>query len=187
MGIAGWITPRSGAILFLEGPSLHKEKKIGDETCGESSIPVTLYALGMSPGRRNVNLKKGFPRNTNSLRWKHDEMKTSASRASGLFAACGPQRRGPTLWQALACSIAMFAATAAFSADPDLARAGQFVREGKYQEAYDLLLPFQSGSKADSAFNALLGEAALRTNRAASGDVRCSTLGPPRIDFRRLS
>jgi tetratricopeptide (TPR) repeat protein len=142
-------------------------KNIGEETCGQSSIPATLSAHGVSPGRRNVNLKKAFPWNMNGLRLKRDEMKTSASRASGLFAACGPQRRGPTLWQALACSIAMFAATAAFSADPDLARAGQFVREGKYQEAYDLLLPFQSASKADAAFNALLGQAALRTNRAA--------------------
>ena len=54
----------------------------------------------------------------------------------------------------------------AFAAGPDLARAEQLVRDGKYQDAYDLLVPFEAASQGDAAFNNLLGQAALRTARA---------------------
>jgi hypothetical protein len=57
-------------------------------------------------------------------------------------------------------------ANSAFAADPDLARAEQLLRDGSYQEAYDLLAPFEVAGKGDAVFNALLGRAALKTNRA---------------------
>ena len=39
-------------------------------------------------------------------------------------------------------------------------------RPGRYQDAYGLLQPFETKPKDDAAFNLLLGEAALRTERA---------------------
>ncbi|HET9042835.1 MAG TPA: tetratricopeptide repeat protein [Burkholderiales bacterium] len=53
----------------------------------------------------------------------------------------------------------------AVAADPDLARAEQLVRDAKYQEAYDLLAPFEDARKGDAEFNYLLGRAALGTKR----------------------
>ena len=55
---------------------------------------------------------------------------------------------------------------AALAATADLSRARQLVDQGRYQDAYELLQPFESESKNDAAFNLLLGEAALRTQRA---------------------
>lgn len=52
------------------------------------------------------------------------------------------------------------------TADADIARAREYVAEGNYQGAYDLLAPFAADHTGDAEFNALLGEAALRTNRA---------------------
>ena len=60
--------------------------------------------------------------------------------------------------------LTLMAAAAAFAAD--LPRAEQLVRVGKYQEAYDLLAPFEDASRGDPTFNYLLGRAALGTNRA---------------------
>ena len=54
----------------------------------------------------------------------------------------------------------------AVAADPDLARAGELVREAKYQEAYDLLAPFEAARRDDAQFSYLLGRAALGTKRA---------------------
>ncbi len=54
----------------------------------------------------------------------------------------------------------------AIAAEPDLERARQQLADGRYQEVYDLLQPFEAASKSDVAFNLLLGEAALRTQRA---------------------
>jgi len=55
---------------------------------------------------------------------------------------------------------------AVMAAAADLSRARQLVGEGRYQDAYELLLPFEATAKDDAAFNLLLGEAALRTQRA---------------------
>jgi tetratricopeptide (TPR) repeat protein len=54
----------------------------------------------------------------------------------------------------------------AMAATPNLERARQQLADGRYQEVYDLLQPFEAASKSDVAFNLLLGEAALRTQRA---------------------
>ena len=63
-------------------------------------------------------------------------------------------------------AITLAGANPALAADPDLVRARQFMRDGKYPDAYALLAPFEASSKSDAAFNALLGEAALKTNSA---------------------
>jgi len=71
-------------------------------------------------------------------------------------------------WKSLAAGT-LFAATAgAFAAGPDLGLAGQLVREGKYEAAYELLSPFAEASTGDAAFNVVLGQAALKTNRAGT-------------------
>ncbi len=69
-------------------------------------------------------------------------------------------------WRGLVVGTLLAAAASAFAAGPDLGRAGQLVRDGKFQEAYELLLPFEASAKDDAAFNLLLGQAALKTNRA---------------------
>ncbi len=55
---------------------------------------------------------------------------------------------------------------AALAVAVDLSRARQLIGEGRYQDAYELLLPFEPQARNDAAFNLLLGEAALRTQRA---------------------
>ncbi len=55
---------------------------------------------------------------------------------------------------------------AVLAATADLSRARQLVEQGRYQDAYELLQPFESEAKSDVEFNLLLGEAALRTQRA---------------------
>lgn len=67
---------------------------------------------------------------------------------------------------AVVVAMSMVFANSAFAVEPDLARAGKLLRDGSYQEAYDLLAPFEEAGQGDAAFNALLGRAALRTNRA---------------------
>jgi tetratricopeptide (TPR) repeat protein len=69
-------------------------------------------------------------------------------------------------WRGLLVAALMAAATTASAAGADVPRARQWVGEGNYQAAYDLLLPFETTSKADAEFNLLLGESALRTQRA---------------------
>lgn len=49
---------------------------------------------------------------------------------------------------------------------PDLDRAAALVRDGRYQEAYDLLLPERTAQAADAEFAYLLGRAALGSGRA---------------------
>jgi tetratricopeptide (TPR) repeat protein len=62
--------------------------------------------------------------------------------------------------------LALALTGAAQAAEPDLERARQQLADGRYQAVYDLLQPFEAASKSDVAFNLLLGEAALRTQRA---------------------
>ena len=69
-------------------------------------------------------------------------------------------------WPAwLACAL-LVAQGAVMAAANDLTRARTLIGEGRYQDAYELLQPFEASSKDDAAFNLLLGEAALRTKRA---------------------
>jgi len=67
---------------------------------------------------------------------------------------------------AAAVAVCLIGAHPAFAAEPDLARAETLLREGRYQEAYDLLAPYEEARRGDTAYNALLGRAALKTNRA---------------------
>src|SRR6516165_1155219 len=48
----------------------------------------------------------------------------------------------------------------------DITRAEQLVREGKYQEAYDLLSPLAQSLSGDYKFNYLLGRATLGIGQA---------------------
>lgn len=86
-----------------------------------------------------------------------------------------PARTPATLrGRPLRCSLmagAMFiAAASAFAAEPDLARAQQLLNDGKAQEAYALLQPFEAAARDNADFNILLGRTALETGRA--GDAR---------------
>jgi tetratricopeptide (TPR) repeat protein len=80
------------------------------------------------------------------------------------------RRPGLKSWLQLcrACMLALALALTgtAMAAEPDLEPARQQLADGRYQEVYDLLQPFEAASKSDVAFNLLLGEAALRTQRA---------------------
>jgi tetratricopeptide (TPR) repeat protein len=80
-------------------------------------------------------------------------------------ARCRRALHGLVMGALLAAQAAVLAATA------DLSRARQLVGEGRYKEAYELLLPFEADAKGDSAFNLLLGESALRTGRAEQAKV----------------
>jgi tetratricopeptide (TPR) repeat protein len=66
----------------------------------------------------------------------------------------------------LVLAALLLAQGVAMAATADLSRARELVGEGRYQDAYELLLPFEAQAKNDAAFNLLLGEAALRTQRA---------------------
>lgn len=66
----------------------------------------------------------------------------------------------------VAGSLVLLAQGLACGADGDLPRARQLLVDGRSQEAYELLQPLKASSRDDLAFNLLLGEAALRTNRA---------------------
>jgi tetratricopeptide (TPR) repeat protein len=69
-------------------------------------------------------------------------------------------------WACLLAATALLCASgAALAADPDLARADALLREGRYQEVYDLLSPFAASQTADARFNYLLGRAAIETKR----------------------
>jgi hypothetical protein len=66
---------------------------------------------------------------------------------------------------AIGLALGLGIAEPAFAVDADLSRAGQLVQEARCEEAYALLAPFEESSRDDAAFNTLLGEAALGTNR----------------------
>jgi len=83
---------------------------------------------------------------------------STANHGKGCRAAL--RRSAGVLGAALALMLAGGAA-----AQPDLGRAETLVREGKYQEAYDLLAPSADARKNDPQFNYLLGRATLGTKR----------------------
>ncbi len=69
--------------------------------------------------------------------------------------------------RALLAALSWFAAAAAIAAPgPDLERARALGSAGDYAAVYELLRPFEATAQADAEFNLLLGEAALRTQRA---------------------
>jgi tetratricopeptide (TPR) repeat protein len=90
----------------------------------------------------------------NPVRLTH--RKLSAPRAPRCRAACAA-------WLLAALWALQGAALAAVA---DLPQARQLIADGRYQQAYELLQPLQDSSQGDAAFNLLLGEAALRTQRA---------------------
>jgi tetratricopeptide (TPR) repeat protein len=67
---------------------------------------------------------------------------------------------------ALLAAAVLSRGSAALAAEPDLDRAGELVRQGKYREAYELLAPSRDASKGNPTFDYLLGRAALGTKRA---------------------
>lgn len=78
----------------------------------------------------------------------------------------GLQQRSHQLLCVLIFAANLAGAKPGLAAGVDLARAEQLVSEGNYQEAYEVLLPFEAQSTDDVALSNLLGECALRTNRA---------------------
>lgn len=76
---------------------------------------------------------------------------------------------------ALVVALALALAGVAAAAEPDLARAEQRVREGKYQEAYDLLAPFEDARRDDPSFTYLLGRAARSAASARTRQKRSSS------------
>jgi tetratricopeptide (TPR) repeat protein len=76
------------------------------------------------------------------------------------------QSQMPRRLLALFIALNMAGASTAFADDIDLASASKLVREGRYAEAYELLAPVAEQNADAAAFNLLLGESALRTNRA---------------------
>jgi tetratricopeptide (TPR) repeat protein len=77
-----------------------------------------------------------------------------------------PAARCRRVWNGLLLGALLVAQGAVMAATADLSRARQLVGEGRYQDAYELLQPFEADNKSDASFNLLLGEAALRTQRA---------------------
>jgi len=80
--------------------------------------------------------------------------------------AAAPRRQFGSGWRRLVVAVALMVSAQAFAADPELSRARQLIGEGNFQAAYELLVPYENTAQGDAAFNLLLGEAALRTQRA---------------------
>ncbi len=84
--------------------------------------------------------------------------------ASTTHSSFPPRRR--SAWQGLLLAGLLAAQGMVLAATADLTRGRQLINDGRYQDAYELLLPFEAANKTDATFNVLLGEAALRTQRA---------------------
>jgi tetratricopeptide (TPR) repeat protein len=76
---------------------------------------------------------------------------------------CRPHRAG---WVAAVLGVLSVSWSAAFGADPEYLRAQQLLRDGRYQQVYDLLAPYSDARADDLPFNYLLARAALETDRA---------------------
>lgn len=77
-----------------------------------------------------------------------------------------PSQRTCRLVAAAFVAMSLAGASPGFAAGIELARVEQLVREGKYQQAYDLMIPFEAQNRGDASFNRLLGESALGSDRA---------------------
>lgn len=84
-----------------------------------------------------------------------------AGRAGGM-----PPAREARRWRSVVAAALLLAAGAASAAGPDLPRARQLLGDGRYPEAYELLLPFAQSAQGEAGFYLAFGEAALRTQRA---------------------
>ena len=76
-------------------------------------------------------------------------------------------------------------AATVFAAPPDLPRARQMPGEGSCEAAYELLVPLEADSKGDAEFNLLLGESALRSQRAEQAETffeRSLAAAPSSVD-----
>jgi tetratricopeptide (TPR) repeat protein len=84
------------------------------------------------------------------------------------FDAAHPRRAGSVAASRhrLGAAALLLAAASAAIAAPDLQRASQLASEGRYEQVYELLQPFAATDQQTVAFHLLLGEAALRTQRA---------------------
>ena len=88
-------------------------------------------------------------------------------------------------WQGLVLAGLLAAQAPVLAAPADLTRGRQLITDGRYQDAYELLQPFEADNKSDAAFNVLLGEAALRTQRAEQARAlfeRSLTLQPDSVE-----
>jgi len=72
--------------------------------------------------------------------------------------------------------MALVVSIPALAAALDLTRAEQLVREGKYQETYDLLAPFEDARKGDATFNYLFGRAYFALGRYAEAKIEFETV-----------
>jgi tetratricopeptide (TPR) repeat protein len=98
-----------------------------------------------------------------------------------LLAASG---RAAQSW-AVIVATTLLAVPAALAAAEDLDRAGGLVREGKYQQAYDLLLPSKDAHPDDAEFAYVLGRAALGAGRVEEAQAlleRSLELRPDSVD-----
>lgn len=69
-------------------------------------------------------------------------------------------------WRTLGLAGLLAAQATVLAATADLVRGRQLITDGRYQDAYELLQPFAADNASDATFHVLLGEAALRTQRA---------------------
>ena len=87
-------------------------------------------------------------------------------------------------WSLLLAAMAL-APGAATAAEPDVAGARQLVRDGRYQDAYDLLAPLADRRRDDPAYTYLLGRAALGAKRPSEAKAlfeRVIALQPESIE-----
>jgi hypothetical protein len=82
-------------------------------------------------------------------------------------------------------AAALLAVPAVTVAEGDLAGAAELLRQGKHQQAYDLLLPAKDARSGDAEFNYLLGRAAFGAGRADEAQAlfeRSLELRPDSVD-----
>jgi tetratricopeptide (TPR) repeat protein len=79
--------------------------------------------------------------------------------------ACTSARPRARAASALAGVLLAIACGLAAAADLDLGQAEQLVRQGRFQDAYELLAPLEAQGAKDARYNYLLGRAALETKR----------------------
>ena len=102
-----------------------------------------------------------------------------------LFGTALPVPRRCSVWHGLVLAGLLAAQASVLAATVDLTRGRQLITDGRYQDAYELLMPFEADNKSDATFNVLLGEAALRTQRAAQAKAlfeRSLALQPDSIE-----
>jgi tetratricopeptide (TPR) repeat protein len=92
------------------------------------------------------------------------------------------QRRLQIARVLVSSALALLVQTA-FAADPDVDRAQQLLQEGEYQQAYELLAPFEKSSSVDAQFSYLLGRAALGARQPKKAKAMFERAIAARTDF----